>query len=208
MFYLLVIFILPFSQPDAKLSAPSPLAKYSSQWNQAKYQKCNTAANANYLSAKEKEVIYILNCARTNPKLFAATVLKQYRDFSPYGYLANADEFPSLLDTMQNPEPLNLLYPDELCFKSAECHAKTSGVEGYVGHERRNSACLKKKYFNGECCDYGHGEPLDIIMSLLVDDGVPSLGHRFVCLSSYNKIAVSIQSHKAYGVTAVLDFKY
>ena len=56
----------------------SPLGLYSPAWNDARYLTCNTAANTGYMSAGEKEVIYILNMARMNPALFANTVVKQY----------------------------------------------------------------------------------------------------------------------------------
>eukprot|EP01030_Chromulinospumella_sphaerica_P019949 gene19949-biopygen17680 len=59
-------------------NAPSPLAAYSSEWNADKYKACNTAANARYMSDEERTTIYILNLARTNPKLFCETVVKPY----------------------------------------------------------------------------------------------------------------------------------
>ena len=72
----------------------------------------------------------------------------------------------------------------------------------------RWSQTKKKWHFNGECCDYGHNNALDIIMSLLIDEGISSLGHRNICLSSYSKIGVAIQPHKLYGYNAVMDFYY
>ncbi|MDZ4794597.1 MAG: hypothetical protein SGI83_09990 [Bacteroidota bacterium] len=179
----------------------SPLASYSTAWNDVKYLKCNTAASANYMSTAEKEVIYILNLARTNPALFANTVIKKY----PAG---RSHYYSSLLDTMLVLKQVKLLYPDSLCFAGALCHAQNSGKEGYVGHTRSTEECRSKWYYNGECCDYGHNRPLDIIMSLLIDEGVESLGHRKICLAGYKKIGVSIQPHTTYGHAAVLDFHY
>jgi hypothetical protein len=179
----------------------SPLASYSPDWNDARYLKCNTAAKANYMTDAEKEVIYVLNLARMNPVLFANTVVKKYPAY-------HSDYYSSLLDTMLKLKPIKLLYPDSLCFAGALCHAINSGAEGYVGHTRSTSECRKKWYYNGECCDYGHNKPLDIIMSLLIDEDVPSLGHRDICLSGYKKIGVSIQFHKTYRYNAVLDFHY
>lgn len=179
----------------------SPLASYSAAWNDSKYLKCNTAAKASYMTAAEKEVIYILNLARTDPALFANTVIKKYPAWKSHYYT-------SLLDTMRTLKPVKLLYPDSLCFAGALCHAQNSGKEGYVGHNRSTDECREKWYYNGECCDYGHNRPVDIIMSLLIDEGVASLGHRKICLGGYKKIGVSIQPHTLYGHTAVLDFHY
>lgn len=186
----------------------SPLAAYSAEWNNARYQKCNTAASARYLSESEKEVIYILNLARINPTLFASTVIRQYPQKSGHSYIINSSYYKSLLQTMQKMKPVGLLYPDSLCWVSAQCHAETAGNKGYVGHARQSEACQQKTNFAGECCDYGFDNPLDILMDLLIDENVPSLGHRDVCLSPYKKLGVSIQPHNTYGHNTVLDFQY
>jgi uncharacterized protein YkwD len=179
----------------------SPLSDYSPIWNNEKYLKCNTAVNANYLTPDEKEVIYILNLARANPELFSNTVIKKYP-------ATHSAYYTSLFNDITKLKPLKLLYPDSLCYAGAFCHAVNAGAEGYVGHTRSNEDCNRKWYYNGECCDYGNNNPLDIIMSLLIDEGVASLGHRKICLSPYNKIGVSIQPHKLYRYNSVLDFHY
>ena len=208
--FLLIFSATIFSQTHSlSAGAVSPLASYSNVWNDIKYSKCNTALNAAYLSKDEKDVIYILNLIRSNPALFAKTVLNKYPAFSGNGYLAeDSFYFISLVKTLEKMEPLNILTPDKDCFESAKCHAYSSGIKGYVGHVRKTNECKTKTRFNGECCDYGHSDPLDIILSLLIDEGIPSLGHRMVCLSSYAKVGVSIQPHIKYGQNAVLDFYY
>ena len=187
---------------------PSPLADYSTEWNDTKYLKCNTAANVRYMTDEEKKVVYILNMARMNPVLFAKTVVNQYPEKGKWTINRSSYYFTSLMDTLQKLKPLKLLYPDSLCYKSAFCHAVTTGKNGSVTHERVTDKCKKEEYFNGECCHYGNSTAVDILLSLLIDENVPSLGHRYVCLGSFNKLGVSIQPHIAYKSTAVLDFKY
>lgn len=208
--FLLIFSATLFSQTHSLSAvAVSPLASYSNVWNDIKYSKCNTAVNAAYLSKDEKDVIYILNLIRTNPALFAKTVLKKYPSASGNGYLAeDTFYFLSLVKTLEKMEPLNMLHPDIKCFESAQCHAIKSGLTGYVGHERKTKDCKTIKHFYGECCDYGHSDPLEIVLSLLIDEGIPSFGHRLVCLGSYAKIGVSIQDHTRYRHNAVLDFYY
>lgn len=186
----------------------SPLAAYSAAWNDARYQKCNTAASAGYLSATEKEVIYILNLARTNPSLFASTVVRQYPQKSGQPNMINSSYYKSLLLTMQKMKPVALLSPDSLCWVSAQCHAATAGSSGYVGHTRKTDACQQKTYFGGECCDYGFDDPLDILMDLLIDETVSSLGHRQICLGTFKRLGVSIQPPTIYRYNTVLDFQY
>ena len=105
-------------------------------------------------------------------------------------------------------DPLPLLTDNEKCYQSAACHAKLSGITGYIGHNRNSDECQKKKYFLGECCQYGNDEAVEIILSLLIDKDVPSLGHRKILLGKYTSAGVSIQPHKTYRFNTVLDFYY
>lgn len=187
----------------------SPLAIYSAEWNKPVYTKCNTADKITYMSAKEKDVIYILNLVRTYPKLFANTVLKKYPDHSGNeSLLDDKYYFQSLLDTLLVMQPVVMLLPDKLCYTSAQCHAYQSGITGYEGHERKKAECKEKRFFNGECCDYGHDDALEIVLSLLIDEGVETLGHRIICLTNYPMLGVSIEPHKKWNFNAVLDFHF
>lgn len=200
-----------FSQPVALSvkAGTSPFASFSEEWNTPTYALCNTAANANYMSKKEKEVIYILNLVRANPALFARTVVAQYPTYSQRPALANDKYyFKSLLIELSNLGSLSLLTPNERCFYSAQCHAYSAGEKGYTGHKRLNSECKGLQYFFGECCDYGNSAPLDIVVSLLIDQNVSSLGHRKILLRNYTSIGVSIQPHSTYGENTVLDLSF
>ena len=64
-----------------------------------------------------------------------------------------------------------------------------------------------KGYFMGECCHYGNSDALDIVIKLLIDRNVASLGHRRVCFGDYTALGVSIRPHTTYGKNAVLDFE-
>jgi len=192
----------------ANSNSSSPLSKFSSEWNDSRYLKCNTASDAGYMSAKEKEVIYILNLLRANPRLFANTVVKKYPEYSHSDNLRQVSEYKSLLKTLQNTEPLPVLNPDALCYASAECHAASAGRRGYIGHERKDAKCRAKQHFNGECCEYGHNDALDILMALLIDQNVSGFPHRKICLGGYKAVAVSIQPHKSFRYNSVLDFAF
>ena len=203
-------FFLCFLLLSRREQAPShsPLASFSPQWEEAKYEAYNTAAKVTYLTDEEKELIYILNLVRVNPPLFASTVLSKYPEYSGEENLRSASEYKSLLDTLKKLKPLSPLSPDSLCFISARCHAISSGQTGYVGHDRKTRECTAKEKYHAECCDYGHADPLAIVMSLLIDQDVPSLGHRYACLGAYTGIGVSVQPHKIYSFNTVLDFYY
>jgi hypothetical protein len=183
----------------------NPLASYSEQWNAATYNSCNTAAKASYLTAEEKELIWILNMARANPEQFAMTVVKPYSE--RHGIDMDSKQYyKTLMKQMLSIAPLSILQPDKTAFISAECHAVSGGKSGYVGHSRQSAQCKKVQKYNGECCSYGVHEPVGIIVTLLVDEDVPSLGHRMICLGDYTKVATAIRPHKGYDINAVLDF--
>ena len=190
-----------------KSNLVNPLAKFSNEWNKEEYGKFNTAKDIKYLSNTERNVIWILNMVRRNPVLFLNSVLldpksdvfKTPKERSSYYNSLVADL--KILTPNQTP-----LMPDSNLFVSAKCHAYESGKTGYVGHDRKKNSCIEDFY--GECCYYGLDDPFVIVISLLIDEKIRSLGHRKIMLSNqYSLIGVSNQPHIDYGTNAVLDFK-
>jgi hypothetical protein len=203
-----LLFCLLFFAHSLLAQDKSPLSWFSDKWDDAQYLACNTAAHASYMNDSEKTVIYILNLARMNPKLFCETVLRRYPDInSDYNY-KSSPYFNSLIRRLNITKPLGILSPDSACWASAYEHAASSGESGYVGHERQTEKAASAKHFMGECCDYGHNKPIDIVMSLLIDQDVESLGHREICLGAYTKIGVAIHTHSQYRFTSTLDLYY
>lgn len=184
----------------------NPLAIFSPEWGQEKYQDCNTAKAVSYMSEEEKKIIWILNMIRTNPVLFCNSVLLNPHS-SFFLYPKKRDYyFTSLIKTLMNINPIvENLQPDRGAYESAYCHAFYSGKKGYVGH-RRSNGC--KTDFHGECCDYGYADALNIVVDLLIDRDIPDLGHRKIMLSNaFTLMAASIQAHSTYRYNSVLDFK-
>lgn len=200
----LSVFFVQAQDDDAYTN---PLSAYSTDWNNPDFEKCNTGDVIDYMTDQEIEVIYILNLVRTNPSLFAKTVLTKYPKMNPASRInINSSYYKSLMKTLLSAAPGSILKPDIISYESAECHAQTTGKSGYVGHERKSKDCKAKKYFMGECCDYGQNDPLGIVLDLLIDQDVPSLGHRTICLGNYSKIGVSIEPHTKWRFVSVLDF--
>jgi len=172
---------------------------YAELMQKHKNRDTNSAKNMAWLSEKEKKVYYWLNVARLNPREFCNTYIipKWKRDTNDIYLL-------TLIDYMYAMKPMNALKPDKTLFENAKCHAVSSGKTGYVGHQRQNSEC--KSGFWAECCSYGIEDPLGIVLQLLVDQGVPSLGHRYICLGWYENCGISQAPHKGFTVNTVLDF--
>jgi hypothetical protein len=203
--------LIPFAGVQANSSIDSsvnPLASFSPLWNAKTYNACNTAENVSYMTANEKQVIWILNMVRLNPKLFLTTVLLNPKNKKFQKKESRNRYFKSLIEDLKIQQPNNdFLTPDSLMYASAYCHAYQSGQVGYIGHDRSFSGCQSSFY--GECCEYGNEEPIYMLLNLLIDEGISSLGHRKVCLKQeFQSVGVSMQPHKGYGINTVLDFNY
>lgn len=174
-----------------------------SYFTKEQLKAANTAENYGKLSKEEKEVIQITNLFRMHP----AKIGDEY--LAPY-FKKNKKEVnnytKSLLNDLKKAKPCAALLPEDICMKSALSHAEKMGKSDKTGHDGMSKR-LKPYGFAGENCDYGHDKALDIIMSLMIDEGVPSLGHRKNILDAdYTHIGVSIKPHKKYEHNCVMDF--
>jgi len=154
---------------------------------------------------EEKTILYYMNYVRTKPREFLMKyVLPNVGDTTEY-YRR------TLIQTLRKMKATEPLKANLTMYQMALCHAAESGRTGYVGHARKKTCGIKGGY-NAECCAYGHAnysndEALNYVLQLLVDDGVPSLGHREIILMGWLKSAgVSIQPHRTYGENVVIDF--
>lgn len=66
---------------------------------------------------------------------------------------------------------------------------------------------VKDRKVLGENIDYGNSCAEDIVVSLVIDDGVPSRGHlRNIMKSSFRHAGAAIGPHKQYGFMCTIDF--
>ena len=164
----------------------------------AQLEALNTAKDVKYFSQPEKEFLYYLNIARVYPKYFA----KKY--LIAEGHNKSSYE-KSLIRTLNKTKGLEAMQPNAQLKKTARCLSEEQKKNGRTGHRR--SRC-KEDYY-AECCAYTHEKSaLSMVIQLLVDHGVPDLGHRKIMLSKkYSKAGVSVWSHKKYPYAVVVDFK-
>lgn len=173
----------------------------------------NTAEQTDYLAQAEKELIYLQNLVRMNPKLFNQTYVKTYYELNPRA--SNSSYAKSLVKDLKEYEKGQLLYPQKAIFDAAEFHANDMGETGNTGHTSADGTSfferLKKYGVSGyiaENCSYGENEALDILMQLLIDRNVKSLGHRKNIMNGiYSKVGVAVRPHKIYKSNAVLDYQ-
>ena len=190
--------------------AAMPLA--AQQWTSEQLARANTARNASYLSEQEKQVIFLCNLARMDGALFAATYLAQHTPNDPSNwYIA------SLYRDLQSIKGRQPLYPDRRLYATAAYHAADMGRSGRTGHTSSDGTdfadrvygSLGEKTYIAENCSYGYNndQAINIVVQLLVDANVPSLGHRKNILNpDLSAIGVAIAPHATYEYMCVMDF--
>jgi uncharacterized protein YkwD len=119
----------------------------------------------------------------------------------------DARELASLKRTLVSMAPVAALSPSSTLRAEAECLAKLQARTGAIGHERGPRCPKAPQGMWAENCSYGYSGGRDIIISLLIDENVPSLGHRENCLDPVLKRCGIFQGdHARYGRMAVMDF--
>jgi uncharacterized protein YkwD len=197
------------------------------KWTDAEFRKANTAANASYLSNEEKNIVMYMNLIRLDGEKFYYTFLedyinnynakvRKYRNYNELRITRNNSYYTSLLKHLRGVKNLQMFYPDDRLTSLSRNHAQDLNRNNLDTHESSNGDKFSKrlsKYFPNkamsENIDFGYSNSLDIVCHLLLDCGVPSLGHRFNLLDQkykLNTVGVSIQPHPSYIWCAVIDF--
>jgi uncharacterized protein YkwD len=202
-------------------------AANAQKWTDLEFRRANTAANASYLTNEEKNLVMYMNLIRIDGEKFYYTFLEDYinnynakvRQFRNYNALRitrNNSYYTSLLKHLRGIKNLQLFYPDNKLTSLSRSHARDLNRNNLDTHESSNGDEFSKrlsKYFPNkamsENIDFGYSNSLDIVCHLLLDCGVPSLGHRLNLLDQkykLNTVGVSIQPHPSYTWCAVIDF--
>lgn len=200
---------------------------FAQSWTDAEFSKANTAANAQYLTNEEKNIILYMNLIRLDGEKFYRTFLedyinnynakvKKYRNYDELKITRNNPYYVSLLKHVKGVKNLGMFYPDEKLTSISRNHALDLRRNNLDTHESSNgdkfSKRLSKDFANkamSENIDFGYSNSLDIVCHLLLDCGVPSLGHRFNLLDQkfkFNIVGVNIQPHPSYSWCAVIDY--
>ena len=167
--------------------------------------KANTAKDAAYLSDKEKYMIFLCNLARLDGQKYVD--LLDIRT-ATYEYAA------SLRETLDTVKDYPMLYPNERLCEAAAFHAddmKSHGIFQHSSSDGTNFYARLKRFYDGyvmsENIHRGPQNPSLIVRTLLIDDGVPSVGHRENILSpKFTRIGVAIHFSTSSEYYCVQDF--
>lgn len=211
------------AQPRETSPQPVLLHPASPQWQE---RIIDTARDATYLNETERRVILPINMARTDPPAYAETVLVPLRS-RYHGRLLQypgevaietqegTDALDECIRVLESTRPLPPLYPKEGLSRAAQDQAIDQARTGALGHEGSDGSSPGTRVSRyghwdtalGENIDYGNAQAERIVTSLLIDDGVPSRGHRKNLLSpAFEYIGVAVGPHPVYRRMCVLDF--
>ena len=185
----------------------------------------NKVDKPDYLSPLEKAVVNEMNLARTSPKEYLS-LLEQFRKVYDGKLLKLPGQTPILtkegtsavaeaIRSLHSRTPVSPLSPSKGMSLGAKDHIRdlrTSGASQHKGSdgsqawERVNRYGTWQKII-GENISFGHNKARNIVMVLLIDDGVPSRGHRKNIFNpDFRLVGVACGDHPAYRTICVITF--
>lgn len=145
--------------------------------------RLDTLTGYKSLPATEKEAIYWLNLVRMYPKQYNKEVVLPFLEQFPEVKSSYSESLISELNTVL---PTSFLIPHTKLNTIAHTHAKDLGSTGHqISHNSSSGATFQKRMNDGgifscvsENIYQGKARALQSVLFLLIDNGVPNLGHR------------------------------
>lgn len=215
--YLLIIILSIF----LGLNVPSEIQE-SGDWP----AELNTAKDAPYLTELQKQVIFELNKVRSNPKRFAEEYMEDLRTFyegtlflypgqDPVKTKEGIAPLNECIRVLLKTKPMQALWPAEGLTKAAAELVADQRQHGGIGHIAHDGSTPQKRierfgswdFCSAEDISYGIFDAREIVIALLIDDGVPDRAHRKNVLNPCFRFAgVADGQHPEYQSLFVIDY--
>lgn len=187
--------------------------------------KLLVAGQTEYLSNLERRVVEEMNLARTNPLGYAGFIrdLRQYYDGMllkipgkiPVRTREGVPAVDEAIRYLTQVKAVSALSVSEGMSRAARDHVNDqsrSGETGHHGADRSEPFDRMERYgtwlgISGENIAYGDDDARMIVMQLIIDDGVPSRGHRDNIYNGEFKVSgVAFGSHPVYRNMCVITY--
>ena len=186
----------------------------------------NSAENSAYLDKMEQQVIQELNKVRSNPKRFAEEYLEEllaayegklytYPGQDPVNSREGVSPLIECIGVLKATASMPILQPAEGLAKAANELVADQQKNGGIGHITRNGSTPQnriEKHGTWDICSaeditYGSFEARQIVIALLIDDGVPDRSHRKNILNPcFNYAGVANGKHPSYLSICAIDY--
>lgn len=185
----------------------------------------NTPIAPDTTTVSKDDLLSEINAVRTNPRQYASylATLRQYYNGNRYEEpgatpLITQEGVAALneaIAALNAATPLAPLAWSNGLEKAAADHVRDTGPRGITGHTGSDGSTVETRANRygtwqsivGENIAYGTSTARKIITQLLIDDGVPSRGHRDnIMNAAYRVVGMAYGSHSVYKSMCVMDF--
>jgi len=217
------------SQTNPNTQKPAdPAARADADAANWDIKKLDTAANAAYLSAVEKDIILEMNKVRSDPKKYADLYIAPMTQYFKGKTYTVPGQVPLMTDegasavtecanVLRKAKGVGLLSPERGLSLAAQAHTADQGRTGQVGHNGSDKSTTEvrlKRYGSfsgswtfGENIAYGSKTAREIVCSLLVDDGVSDRGHRDnIMRREFTQAGAGYGTHPQYRTVSTMCF--
>lgn len=175
--------------------------------------------------ALERGVLAEINFARTQPRAYAER-LREYREHfkgkivyypgNPVGLrtVEGVKAVNEAIRFLEKQAPLEPITASTLLARAASDHVTEQGPRGATGHISQDGADPRDRVqrrgggnYVAEVITYGPPSATEVVRQLIVDDDVPSRGHRRTLFAAEMRYAgVACGPHRGYRVMCVGEF--
>lgn len=179
---------------------------------------------ADYLSAMERKILDEINLARTNPLKYAEFAKGLRKSMADRMIKRSgkptilAQEGIAAVDAaigfLRSVRRVTALSPSRGLSMAARDHVRDQETNGTIGHEGSDGSQINHRIDRygkwtapiGENISYGAETPRDRVLALIIDDGIPSRGHRNNIFNPlFRMIGIACGPHTKFSSMCVMD---